>query len=138
LARGRYSQPEKEIMKLIINCKECRNKIKLKDSVNDRAELARKLGDEFNLRCEDCSKENKYHVNDVKAEESKLIVAIGLGVFVFGTGVIGYLLREYLFMSNNPYNVLSIGGLFLVPSVVYMILTKQERDNARRFNRYWI
>ena len=109
----------------------------MKNSVNDRAELARERGNEFNLKCDECSKENKYHVNDVKAKESKLLALIVFGIFVFGTGIIGYLLRDYLFMPNNPYNALAIGGLLLVPSAGYVILTKQERDNARRFNRYW-
>ena len=133
----RYSQPRKKKMKLIVNCKNCRNKIKLKNSVNDRAELARELGNEFKLKCEECQKEDNYHVNDVKAKESKLIALIAFGIFIFGTGIIGYLLRDYLFMPNNPYNVLAIGGLLLIPSAVYMIMTKQERDNARRFNQYW-
>ncbi len=57
-------------MKLIVKCKKCRNNIELKNSVNDRAELARERGNEFNLKCDECSIENKYHVNDVKANES--------------------------------------------------------------------
>lgn len=134
---GRYSQPEKRKMKLIVKCKNCRNKIKLKNSVNDRIELAREIGIEFKIECEECLKEEKYHVNDVKARGSKLIALIAFGIFIFGTGIIGYILRDYLFMTNNPYNVLSIGGLLMVPYVVYMILTKQERDSARRFNGYW-
>ena len=97
----------------------------------------RQLGNEFKLKCEECQKEDNYHVNDVKAKESKLIALIAFGIFIFGTGIIGYLLRDYLFMPNNPYNVLAIGGLLLIPSAVYMIMTKQERDNARRFNQYW-
>jgi len=125
-------------MKLILICKNCRGELKLKNSVNDRAELARERGDKFKLKCEECSKEDKYHVNDVKAKESKLIALIAFGVFIFGTGTIGYLLRDYLFKLNTPYNVLAIGGILLIPSVVYMIMTKQERDNARRFNQYWV
>ena len=135
--RDRYSQPEKRKMKLIVNCKNCRNKIKLRNSASDRAELAREKGSEFKVNCTECSKENNYHVNDVKAIEGKLIAIISLGIFVFGTGIIGYLLRDYLFVSMNPYNVLAFGGLLLTPSAVYFILTKQERDNVRRFNRYW-
>ena len=123
-------------MKLIVNCKECRNKIKLKSSVNDRAELSREIGNEFNLRCEECAREKKYHVNDVKAKESKWIDLIALGIFVFGTVIIGYLLRGYFFMSNNPYYVRAVGGSLIFPSLVYMILKKIERDNANRFNRY--
>ncbi|MEM9848461.1 MAG: hypothetical protein AAF847_11265 [Bacteroidota bacterium] len=124
-------------MKLIVNCKDCRNKIKLKKSVNDRVELARAIGDEFKLKCEECLKENKYHVNDVKAKESKLIAVFAFVIFIFGTGIIVYLLRDYLLMPNNPYNVLAIGGVILIPLFIYMILTKQDRDNARRFNQYW-
>ena len=123
-------------MNLIVNCKECRNKIMLKSSVNDRAELSREIGNEFNLRCEECLREKEYHVNDVKAKESKLIALIALAIFVFGTGIIGYLLRDYFFMSNNPYYVRAIGGSLIFPFLVYMIFTKQERDNVKRFNRY--
>lgn len=86
-------------MKLIVNCKDCRNKIKLKKSVNDRVELARAIGDEFKLKCEECLKENKYHVNDVKAKESKLIAVFAFVIFIFGTGIIVYLLRDYLLID---------------------------------------
>ena len=108
----------------------------LKSSVNDRAELSREIGNEFNLRCEECLREKKYHVNDVKAKESKLIALIALAIFVFGTGIIVYLLRDYFFMSNNPYYVRAIGGSLIFPFLVYMIFTKQERGNVNRFNRY--
>lgn len=124
-------------MKLIVNCKNCREKIKLKNSVNDRAELSREIGDEFKLKCKECLKESKYHVNDVKAKESKLIAVIAFVIFIFGTGIIVYLLIDYIFMPNNAYDVLAIGGVILIPSFIYMILMKQDRDNARRFNQYW-
>lgn len=125
-------------MKLIVNCKDCRNKIELKKSVNDRVQLAIEMGNEFKIKCDKCSKESNYQVNDVKAKESKLIALIAFCIFFFGTGIIGYLLKDYLFRPNNPYNVLAIGGLLLIPSIVYMIMTKQERENTRRFNSYWV
>ena len=125
-------------MKLIATCNHCSEKISLKNSVNDRAELAREIGETFQLTCEGCSTKNQYHINDIKAKENKIISVIAFGIFFFGTAFIGYLLKNYLFMPNNPYNVLAIGGLLLIPSAVYGILTKQERDNARRFNRYWL
>lgn len=123
-------------MKLIVICKNCRHKVKLKNSVSDRAELEREKGNKFKLMCNECLKEDCYHVNEVKAKESKMIALIAFGIFVFGTGIIGYLLRDYLFMPNNPYNVLAIGGLLLLPSTVYIIITKQERESIRRFNQY--
>ena len=124
-------------MKLIVNCKNCQEKITLKNSVNDRAELSKEIGNEFKLKCKGCLIEHKYHMNDVKAKESRLLAIIAFLFFVFGTGIFVYLLREYLFMPNNPYNVLAIGGIILIPSFVYVIFKKQERDNTRRFNQYW-
>lgn len=128
---------QKKEMKLIVNCKDCQEKIILKNSATDRIELSKEIGNEFKLRCEGCLIEHKYHVNDVKAKESKLLAIIAFIIFVFGTGIIVYLLREYLFTPNNPYNVLAIGGIILIPSFVYVIFKKQERDDAKRFNQYW-
>jgi len=124
-------------MKLYVNCKNCRAKIRVKSLASDRAELVREKGGEFMLQCNGCSNENRYHTNDVMARESKSIAVIALVIFFFGTGAIAYLLRNHLFMLHNPYNILAIGGVLLIPSIVFMLLTKQERDNTRRFNRYW-
>jgi hypothetical protein len=123
-------------MKLIVDCKNCRKQIRLKNTVNDRGELSRKIGKEFSISCKECLKESNYQVNDIRAKESKFIALSSLIIFTLGTGIIAYLLGEYLFIPNNPYNVLVIGGLLLIPSIVYMIMRKQEMDNVRRFNGY--
>ncbi|MEM9917809.1 MAG: hypothetical protein AAF990_06920 [Bacteroidota bacterium] len=123
-------------MKIIVSCRVCQGQIRLKNSVNDRAELSQELGDQFDLECKECSNVKRYHVNDVRAIESKAVALMAFGAFFFGTAITGYLLRDYLFMPSNPYNVLAVGGLLLVPSAVYMILIKQEGDNVSRFNRY--
>lgn len=52
-------------MKLFVKCRECNEYALLKKSVNDRAELARKIGDQFGLQCQNWLKNNSYHVNEV-------------------------------------------------------------------------
>lgn len=123
-------------MKLIVNCKHCRKEIRVRKSVSDRGELAREKGDQFTLKCGKCSRKESYHVNEVRAQESKSIALIALLVFVFGTAIIGYELKAYLFMPNNPYGAISVGGMLLIPIVVYGLLIKQERDQVTLFNSY--
>ena len=125
-------------MNLIAHCKNCRNEISVKESVSDRAELAREKGSQFVLKCDECLKNHKYHVNDIKAKTRKSIALIAFLILLFGTALIGYTLRDYLLMPNNAYNVMAIAGMLLIPSIVYGLLTKQETDNNRRFNQYWL
>lgn len=111
---------------------------RIKKSVPDRAELRNLIGDSVQFVCPKCSHKEISSINDVKAKESSVIAIAAFLIMVFGTGLIGYLLKDYLFRPNNPYNILAIGGLLLIPSIIFMILNKQERDNVRRFNQYRI
>ncbi len=126
----------KKSMRLIANCKHCREEIRLRKSVNDRGELAREEGDQLMLECGKCSRKETYHVNEVRAQESKTVAISALLVFVFGTAIIGYELKAYFFLPNNPYSAISIGGALLIPVVVYGLLMKQERDKVSLFNSY--
>lgn len=118
-------------MKLILNCKKCRNQIKLTHSVNDRGELARETGDDFKRKCPECSAIRSYHVNEVIAQESRLIAVIAFMILLLGTAVIFFYLKDFLLRPNNPYNVLLIAGLLLIPSLIYMVLKKQELKNVK-------
>ena len=123
-------------MKLLVNCKDCQAGIKLKYPVLDRAELARTMGDTIRLSCPQCGSKRTYGVNGVVARESKSISVLALALLLLGTGLIAYLLLSFLFVSSNPYFALLVGGLILVPSIVYVLLKKQERERVSRFNRY--
>ncbi len=123
-------------MRLIVNCKHCRKEIRVRKSATDRGALAREEGDQIVLDCGTCSRKDSYHVNEVRAQESKIIAVVALLVFVFGTAIIMYELKAYFFLPNNPYNAISIGGILLIPVVVYGLLMKQERDRVSLFNSY--
>lgn len=123
-------------MKLVANCKHCREEVSVRKSATDRGELAKEEGDQLLLECGKCSKKDTYHVNEIRAQESKTVAVSALLVFVFGTAIIGYELKAYFFLPNNPYSAISIGGMLLIPVVVYGLLIKQERDQVSLFNSY--
>ncbi len=120
------------------NCIHCTYEIEVNEFVNDRAELAKEKGDSIELICENCKSKNSYHVNKIRAKESKVVSIVAFCVFLSGTGLIAFLLKDYLFLPNNPYNVLAFGGVLLIPSMVFMVLNKHEGGNVKRFNQYQI
>jgi len=120
-------------MKLTLICSSCKHKNQVKKSVNDRSELARKLGKDFQIQCQACAISNSYHINEVIAEQSRWIAISAFIIFFFGTGIVFFLLKDYLLISSNT---LTLGGIIAIPSIVYAIIVKQERDNVSRFNSY--
>lgn len=113
-------------MKLVAICKNCRSEIRVIPITNDRAELARKKGDSFQLRCNECEKKYYYHVNKVKAKKSKWLALSALIILTVGTVVVGYLL----------FNISRFSRLIVIPSIVYFIINRQETNNIEQFNSY--
>jgi hypothetical protein len=120
-------------MQLKTNCKNCQSEIRIKKSVNDRLELALEIGEISILKCEQCLEKRKYHVNEIIVKESKSILLFALFIFIFGTGSLFYFFQNHLI---SPNSLIAFGGLLIIPSLIYAILTKQEEENVRRFNQY--
>jgi len=124
-------------MILLIKCNYCYKQIKVKKSATDRAQLERILGNSaVRISCPNCLHEELRSINEVKAKESKFISAVAFLFFLCGTGAIALFLKDYLMAPNSPYNAFSIAGMLLIPSIVYVLLHKQEMENVKRFNRY--
>ncbi len=124
-------------MKLITNCKHCQKEIRVKSMSNDRPELAKEMGNEFTLNCEHCLRKDRYSANEVKAKESKSIKIFSLLVFLIGTGFLACFFRDFVFISESPKFLFYVCATLTVPAVFYGLLTKQDRDKVRDFNRYW-
>ncbi|AKP50230.1 hypothetical protein CA2015_0770 [Cyclobacterium amurskyense] len=60
-------------MKICTKCAKCRSEINLKTNASDRFGLAKKNGERINLSCNSCGTKKKYHVDELKAEESKVV-----------------------------------------------------------------
>jgi hypothetical protein len=118
-------------MKLYTRCASCKEEIAFTLDVNDRVELEMRKGKEFPKTCASCHKKHAYHVNDFTATRSSvqklfpiilaviLIAAISLTeIFVTSLGIFFY------------------GGIFLVPSIAFIIIFKQQQTQLNSFNRY--
>lgn len=82
-------------MKLYTYCTKCKSEIGFNLRAKDRFTLAKKHGEEIQLTCNNCSSRKYYHVNDIKAEESKAVGMVSLFSFLTGTAVIFILLWPY-------------------------------------------
>lgn len=66
-------------MKLVAKCDGCKNRVKISAfMVENRIELARKKGWNFEVRCEKCGQRNTVHVDDVKAVNDLTVPLVGI------------------------------------------------------------
>lgn len=125
-------------MLLSVLCKNCKKEVRFKKKAGDRVKLEQLEGKELQHECHHCTTSHKYLINEIWANESKTIAIIAFLIFFLGTGLMVYFLKDYLLLPNNPYNILAVAEVLLIPSFVYVLLMNQERDRVRRFNMHRI
>lgn len=87
------------------------------------------------LGCRNCGNEFELFVNDIYAHKSKLSVFVAGFVFLIGTPLVLYFLKDILLKLRGPYIILVVAGFILVPSIVYIILVKDDEKRVSAFNR---
>jgi len=122
-------------MKLLLRCHDCREDIRVKSSAHNRYELADKKGDFFDAKCVHCQGESRYHVNEVSATKSNYTIVLTLAVFVFGTLGVLYFIQDYIDMVYNAKAAFVLAWVTAIPSMVYVILNRQEKGKINNFNR---
>lgn len=122
-------------MKIYGKCKNCQKEIDFSSNSNTRVELAMNEGETIKLNCKNCGENNTFTVDDFYAKESKLAKIIAGIIFLIGTPFILFLTYPILSESKNHYIIYIIGGLILIPVIVYGIIKKQERTRINSFNR---
>ena len=125
-------------MKLYTNCHNCKKEIRFSIWTSDRVELSNSKGDKINLTCKHCGQKGLYHVNEIKATESKIGQIIALVIFIVGTPLTLLFVGDYIFQFNSVYGAAALGGLIGVPLIVYSIIDKDQRKRVRQFNNYKI
>ncbi len=118
-------------MKLSTRCSFCKSEISFNSMVNDRVELEMKKGKTFSLTCDNCHKKDTYHVNDFVAHTSLSHKLFLIGIVLGSILTILYLEKYVLTLGFFFY-----GGIFLVPSIAYAIVSKQYRTKLNSFNRF--
>lgn len=121
-------------MRIHTNCKYCKSEISFWVWASDRVEIKKSQGDFLELTCKKCKQKGKYDIDQIKAKESKIALLIGLLIFVIGTPTILIFMWDYIW-KVGIYGVVSILFIVSVPSLIYGIISKNESNKIRIFNR---
>lgn len=125
-------------MKLYTNCHNCKKEIRFSTWSSDRVELSKSKGNRIELTCKKCGQKDFYHVNRIKATESKIAQIIGLIIFLVGTPIVFFWIWDYIFQFVYIYVVAGLVGLIGVPFMIYSVIEKEQSRKVRQFNRYKI
>ncbi len=109
-------------MKLFSICTSCKNSLNIKSNAVSRHDLIRDKGEFFVIQCNHCLKNQKIHVNQVRARENKIIIIGGI--------LIGLLITIVLWNFLGAIGTISIA----VPILVW----RQQQESVHTFNKYII
>jgi len=123
-------------MTLTVSCKSCRQVIRFSEWVSDRLQLARKKGENIEIKCKTCGQTNKYHVDDIKADNNKALTIFNSVIFLLGTPLLVYIIWRNIGQANYPYAVAGLLGGGLIPIYIYITISKSQRDRQNMFNRH--
>lgn len=69
-------------------CPSCHENTRFKTMATDRVELEKEAGEFISLQCDECYRQLRVHVNDIKAEPNKIITGVGAGAGVVATAAL--------------------------------------------------
>lgn len=122
-------------MILHIYCKFCHKPNKVEPTVSDRVQLSKEINSNvINLQCKHCLKTEKYNVNQVTAEKSKLNIVWVLLTFIFTFILVRFLFKY--FDKGGIYSMYLIPVSLGIPSIIYFTWLKEESKSIKNFNRY--
>ncbi|PWD97477.1 hypothetical protein [Marinilabilia rubra] len=121
-------------MKLYAKCPKCKSEISFTKWVSDRIEFKKSNGEYISLTCKNCNKKTKFHIVNIEAKENKIAHFIALSVLLIGTSLLLIFLWDFLFLTINIYTIAGLLSILVVPSIIFGIITKNERKRVRLFN----
>ncbi|WP_109851081.1 hypothetical protein [Aquimarina sp. AU58] len=109
-------------MKLEFTCSQCKIQNKFKPVTVTRGELQMKIGDEVQVTCKYCNKEDKKHINRIDAvvDNRKILFALII------SGVVAIVLLSF-------YGLIAL-AVISIPLLIWI----QESKSTNHFNSYKI
>ncbi|MEQ9443245.1 MAG: hypothetical protein RIG62_29680 [Cyclobacteriaceae bacterium] len=119
-------------MKLIVNCKNCKNQFTTPKKASSRINYFKKFGEKFELPCPSCNQTKLYEVDDIRAVDysfkelilNRLFILIVIAVVSFALGFI----------------LISATGAFLmtvISALIFALLAKKNNSKANLiFNKH--
>lgn len=120
------------LMMLYAKCDTCEVETSFFSFSSDRGELQKTKGDKIEITCKNCKSISSKSVDDIYAKPSFLALISAILILVIGIVIILIFFQQIF--SN--YSVIVFTGLFLVPVVLFGMITKQDKERVSRFNRY--
>ncbi|TAJ13483.1 hypothetical protein DMA11_08700 [Marinilabiliaceae bacterium JC017] len=113
-------------MKLITQCPDCQHELKIKSLfIENRLDLAKENGKEFELRCPHCQGRFRVHVDDVVAENDLTVPIIGGISFIAAV----FLTLYFLEMGFIAYATLAL------PVIAAGSARQNQRNRINQFNQ---
>ena len=122
-------------MRVFGKCNNCNHEIGFRTFDNTQVDFAKNNGEFKTIACENCGSENKFHVDELFAKESKFAHIVALLIFIIGTPLTFFILNPILISERNHYMIYFIGGFMLVPVVAFRIIKRQDQTRVSSFNR---
>ncbi|WP_158860705.1 hypothetical protein [Lunatibacter salilacus] len=120
-------------MKLVVYCKKCNSKNNLSEKARDRHILSQIIGENFKLKCTNCSEVRSYSVNEVHAEQGILLVFLFL--LILSITIMSLVFLKDYFSINTWW---LIPGLIAIPTSFYAGVSNAENKKIKSFNRFKI
>lgn len=121
-------------MKIHSVCQKCSEELQASTPHYTRGDHAMRKGDFIELRCGTCNTDNKIHIDEFIARESKamkifavlaLFVTLGVAVFVF------------FWLIYEKDVVVIYYGMFGIPFIIYGSLLAYDNNRVSTFNRLY-
>ena len=122
-------------MRLTYTCSACKKQNYFKPTMQSRADLQIRFGNEVKVNCCNCGKLDKKHINRISAVVDNRVVVVGFMVGLCLLIAVG----GYVFMSNKSlafWKLLAVAGGTL--SGIPVFLWNRENKAVGNFNRYAI
>ncbi len=79
---------------------------------------------------------NKYHINELQAVQSRTALIVSLIILLAGPPFVFFVVNEAFLYPQFHFFWFNAAIMIGLPSVVFMLMRKNERDKVSRFNGY--
>jgi hypothetical protein len=122
-------------MKIYGKCNSCENENGFWSNSSTRVQFAMNEGEIKKITCKNCNANNEIHVDELYAKKSKLAQILAGLMLIVGTPLTLFFILPALSGTRNNYLIYIIGGLLLVPVIIYGMMNKQDQTRVSSFNR---
>jgi len=97
-----------------------------------------KHGKNMELNCTHCSKKNSIHINSVFAKSDKTSLIITSLIFLIGTAVILYYVRDMILNYEISMGTYIFSSTLFIPFFIYYTLNQKDVNRVKTFNQTYV